>query len=141
VVRDLALPMMTRHLTPVTWGSVWSPENLGLTPKVQTPLTRDNAYINCMTATKRGCIMDAMGAIHRDFRAFSEKIFFTLPPTHNETREREQARPSHGQQAASMGPPLRLSVASWAADCRVDDEAPEQDYSRTYPAHSLTPAT
>jgi hypothetical protein len=76
VVRDLALPMMTRHLTPVTWGSVWSPENLGLTPKVQTPLTRDNAYINCMTATKMGRIMDAVGNIPRDFSAFPEKNFF-----------------------------------------------------------------
>jgi hypothetical protein len=57
-----------------------------------------------MTASKRGRIMDAIEALCRDFRAFSKKIFFTLPPTHNATREREHARPSHGQQAASMGP-------------------------------------
>jgi hypothetical protein len=67
------------------------PWNLGLTPKVQTHLTRDNAYINCMTATKMGRLLGTVAATRHDFRAFSEKIFFNMPPTHNETGERANA--------------------------------------------------
>jgi hypothetical protein len=65
-------------------------------------LTRDNVYINRVTAAKKGRILGALTALCRDFRAFSEKNVFTLPPTHNATRER--ASPLITQTTGDLSP-------------------------------------